>query len=97
MCSPGVCAPLPVGGVAVPSDVSDFPHPLAYFPLSGGSTSSWPLRHYSGFQTNVSWIADPKFGVVAHCKDGAQPILYYYHSDHACWIGCFHVSAKGFI
>lgn len=75
MCVAGVCAIVPVGGVAVPADSSKFPHPVGYFPLSGGSTSSWPLRHYSGFQRNVSWIPDSKFGTVAHCKQGVQLLV----------------------
>lgn len=41
----GLCVRQPVGGLNLPLGL---PHPLVYFPLTGGSLTSWPWASWEG-------------------------------------------------
>lgn len=79
----GFCAEQPPGGTkgifpylqeAVPGP-SGIEEPLAFFPLTGGSTASLLLPTYNGSLSGAplpGWVPDPMFGSVVNCSRAAQ-------------------------
>jgi len=75
----GLCVKVPLAGLAEASLVpgllpsgpdSSLPVPRAFFPLTGGSASSWPFPFHKG--EGGSWVEDPLFLDVLQCEAGAR-------------------------
>ena len=74
----GVCAS--PDGVALPVGPT-VPVPTAYFPLTNGSTYSWPIPEYWAYNTSAvaskqtRFVKDSYFGTVVECNAtaGALP------------------------
>lgn len=74
----GVCAS--PDGVALPVGPT-VPVPTAYFPLTNGSTYSWPIPEYWAYNTSAvaskqtKFVKDSYFGTVVECNAtaGALP------------------------
>lgn len=58
----GVCSQNPEENYPLPTEDFDFPVPMAHFPLSDGSTRSWPVGYTQGYSVNAEIIDDPMFG-----------------------------------
>jgi hypothetical protein len=76
----GVAWPLSTGkkdkSAGSPTDTSSAPSPvpppIAYFPLSNFSLTSWPVPEYSAWNLSgtaqTAWVGDPTFGTALECS-----------------------------
>lgn len=58
----GVCARIPKGGLPNASGLAGVPLPVAFFPLTGGDTRSWPVPEFAGIPMSVGLKDDDVFG-----------------------------------
>lgn len=88
----GICAS--PDGVALPVGPT-VPVPTAYFPLTNGSTSSWPIPEYWAYNTSAvkskqsQFVTDSFFGTVVQCNATAGgscriPISALTSAEHVC-------------
>jgi len=67
--SDGQCITEPVGGIFPPDASVSVPLPVAFFPLTGDSTQSWPLGKYSGSSQSVEFVPDIRFEKTLKCSE----------------------------
>ena len=76
----GVCAS--PDGVALPVGPT-VPVPTAYFPLTNGSTFSWPIPEYWAYNTSAiqskqtKFVKDSYFGTVVQCNASLGELRYH--------------------
>ena len=76
----GVCAS--PDGVALPVGPT-VPVPTAYFPLTNGSTFSWPIPEYWAYNTSAiqskqtKFVKDSYFGTVVQCNASLGELQYH--------------------
>lgn len=96
----GVCAS--PDGVALPVGPT-VPVPTAYFPLTNGSTHSWPIPEYWAYNTSsiqskkTAFVQDSYFGTVVQCNAtaGASPSLILIQPPCDWWHGHSHTFVSG--
>uniref|UniRef100_A0A061S6Z7 Laminin G domain-containing protein n=1 Tax=Tetraselmis sp. GSL018 TaxID=582737 RepID=A0A061S6Z7_9CHLO len=68
----GLCAPLPANVDWLPPLESAGEPPLAFFPLSGTTVTSWPAGEFIGTSNGVDVVRDPAMGSVIRCHQSEQ-------------------------
>lgn len=64
-----VCVGSPGNGVYMPGQKHGIDPPMAYFPLTGAITDSWPFpRFKSAEETGARFVDDDVFGSVLDCR-----------------------------
>lgn len=58
----GICARIPKGGLPISKALAEVPLPLAFFPLTGGDTRSWPVPQFAGVPIRLGLRDDDVFG-----------------------------------